>query len=60
VRKALDSGSAAECTAALERIAEVGRILSDVVLYDPGAFSSGGAGGEGAAAGDPAGTVEEA
>ena len=34
--KALESGSAAECTAALERIAEVGRILSEVILYDPG------------------------
>jgi hypothetical protein len=60
-RKALESGSAAECTAALERIAEVGRILSDVILYDPGAFSSNEeeAAGEGAG-GETAGTVEEA
>ena len=37
-RRALDSGSAAECTQALERLAEVGRILSDVILYDPASF----------------------
>ena len=52
-RKALDSGSAAECTQALERIAEVGRILSDVILYDPGSLSGAGASADG---GD---TVEE-
>ncbi len=52
-RKALDSGSAAECTQALERIAEVGRILSDVILYDPGSLSGAGAAADG---GD---TVEE-
>jgi len=52
-RKALDSGSAAECTQALERIAEVGRILSDVILYDPGSLSGAGASTDG---GD---TVEE-
>ncbi len=39
-KKALDSGSATECTEALEKIAEMGRILSEVILYDPGAFSS--------------------
>jgi len=39
-RKALESGSASECTAALEKIAEMGRILSEVILYDPGAFTS--------------------
>jgi molecular chaperone DnaK len=39
-RKALESGSATECTAALEKIAEMGRILSEVILYDPGQFSS--------------------
>jgi len=59
-RKTLESGSVAECTQALERIAEVGRILSEVILYDPSAFSSeegaAGAGAEGAAAD----TVEEA
>ncbi len=38
--RALESGSAAECTAALERIAEVGSILSEVILYDPGSFST--------------------
>jgi len=37
---ALESGSAAECTAALERIAEVGAILSEVILYDPGSFNA--------------------
>ncbi|MBZ5639160.1 MAG: molecular chaperone DnaK [Acidobacteriia bacterium] len=39
-RKALQSGSAAECTQSLERIAEVGRILSEVILYDPGSFEA--------------------
>ena len=39
-RKSLAGGSAAECTQALERLGEVGRILSEVILYDPSAFSS--------------------
>jgi hypothetical protein len=39
-KRALDSGSATECTEALEKIAEVGRILSAVILYDPGSFST--------------------
>ena len=39
-RKALESGSASECTEALEKIAEMGRILSEVILYDPGSFSA--------------------
>lgn len=52
-RKALDSGSASECTQALERLAEIGQVLSEVILYDPTAFGS----GSGAAAED---TVEEA
>ena len=39
-RKALDSGHASECTEALEKIAEMGRILSDVILYDPGTFTA--------------------
>jgi molecular chaperone DnaK len=59
-RKALESGSAAECTSALERIGEVGRILSEVILYDPSAFSSGEEGGDPAAEGESADTVEEA
>jgi len=60
-RKALESSSAAECTGALERIAEVGRVLSDVILYDPGAFSAGEDGGEGKAAdaGETPDSVEE-
>jgi molecular chaperone DnaK len=37
-KTALDSGNASECTDALERIAEVGTILSEVILYDPGSF----------------------
>jgi molecular chaperone DnaK len=37
-RKALQGGGAAECTQSLERIADVGRILSEVILYDPGSF----------------------
>jgi molecular chaperone DnaK len=52
-RKALDSGSAAECTQALERVAEVGRVLSEVILYDPASVS-----GSGTSA-DAADTVEE-
>jgi molecular chaperone DnaK len=39
-RKALESGSASECTEALEKIAEMGRILSEVILYDPGTFTT--------------------
>jgi len=39
-KRALDSGSASECTEALEKIAEMGRILSEVILYDPGTFST--------------------
>ena len=38
-KEALESGSASECTAALEKIAEMGKILSEVILYDPGAFA---------------------
>ena len=41
-KQALESGSATECTDALEKIAEMGRILSEVILYDPGSFSSAG------------------
>jgi molecular chaperone DnaK len=37
--RALDSGRASECTSALERIAEVSAILSDVILYDPSSVS---------------------
>ena len=44
-KRALEHGTAAECTEALEKIAEMGRILSEVILYDPGSFSSGVAGG---------------
>ncbi len=55
-RKSLESGGAAECTQALEKIAEVGTILAEVILYDPGAFSS--AGTEGAPKADED-TVEE-
>ena len=40
-RKALEAGSMAECTEALEKIAEVGQILSEVILYDPSTISSG-------------------
>ena len=60
-RKALEGGSAAECTLALERIADVGRILSEVILYDPGAFSPDDGGESGAAAGgETADSIEEA
>ena len=43
-KKALESGSAGNCTDALEKIAEMGKILSEVILYDPGSFSSGDSG----------------
>jgi molecular chaperone DnaK len=59
-RKALEGGSAAECTLALERIADVGRILSDVILYDPGAFSADDGESGAAAGGEAAESVEEA
>src|SRR4029079_6513761 len=35
-RRALDSGNTADITQSLERISEVGQILSAVILYDPG------------------------
>ena len=38
-RNALESGNAGECTEALEKIADMGRILSEVILYDPGSLS---------------------
>ncbi len=37
-KHALESGSASQCTSALERVAEMGKILSEVILYDPGTF----------------------
>ena len=40
-KEALEKGTASECTEALEKIAEMGRILSEVILYDPGSFGSG-------------------
>ena len=39
-KHALEGGSVSECTDALEKIAQMGRILSEVILYDPGTFSS--------------------
>ena len=39
-KKALESGSASQCTEALEKIAVMGKILSEVILYDPGTFSA--------------------
>jgi molecular chaperone DnaK len=39
-RSALESGNASECTEALEKIAEMGKILSEVILYDPGSMLS--------------------
>jgi molecular chaperone DnaK len=38
-KQALESGSASECTVALEKIAEMGRILSEVILYDPSSLT---------------------
>jgi len=40
-KEALDKGTASECTEALEKISEMGRILSEVILYDPGSFGAG-------------------
>jgi molecular chaperone DnaK len=58
-RRALDTGNAPDISQSLERIAEVGQILSAVILYDPGSL-----GPDTAAAADPAkdpaDTVEEA
>ena len=39
-KHALESGSAPQCTEALEKVAEMGRILSEVILYDPGSFAT--------------------
>ena len=39
-KKALESGSTSQCTEALEKIAVMGKILSEVILYDPGTFSA--------------------
>lgn len=39
-RKSLEKESIAECTQSLEKVAEVGRILSEVILYDPGSVDS--------------------
>jgi hypothetical protein len=39
-KKALESGNLSECTEALERIAEAGALLSDVILYDPSTLSA--------------------
>jgi molecular chaperone DnaK len=55
-RKALEGGNTAEVNQALERIAEVGHILSEVILYDPGSYP----GPAGEDQHDPADTVEEA
>ena len=38
-RKSLESGNATECLEALEKIAEMGKILSEVILYDLGSMS---------------------
>ena len=37
-KHALESGSASQCTEALEKVAEMGKILSEVILYDPGSY----------------------
>jgi molecular chaperone DnaK len=46
-RKVLEDGDLAECSEALEKLAEVGLILSEVILYDPGSFSASKDGGSG-------------
>jgi len=40
-KKALEVGSLTEVLESLERVAEAGKILSEVILYDPGSFSVG-------------------
>jgi molecular chaperone DnaK len=55
-RKALESDSSDRCYEALEKLAEVGVILSEVILYDPNAFGS----SEEEAAADGADNAEEA
>jgi molecular chaperone DnaK len=39
-RKALQGANAADCFQSLEKIAEAGHILSEVILYDPGGIDS--------------------
>ena len=39
-KDALETGSATQCTEALEKVAEMGKILSEVILYDPGSYQS--------------------
>ncbi len=56
-RKALEAGSIAECTEALERLAKAGQVLAEVILYDPEALLKR---PEGAEEGAEADTVEEA
>ncbi len=55
-KKAVESESNDRCYEALEKLAEVGVILSEVILYDPGAISA----DPEEPAGDDAGSVEEA
>jgi hypothetical protein len=40
-KKALEVGSLTEVLESLEGVAEAGKILSEVILYDPGSFSVG-------------------
>ncbi len=54
-QKAVESGSNERCYEALEKLAEVGIILSEVILYDPGAIST----DPEKPAGDDAGSPEE-
>ncbi|MBD3867619.1 MAG: molecular chaperone DnaK [Acidobacteria bacterium] len=55
-KKAVESGSNDRCYEALEKLAEVGVILSEVILYDPGAISA----DPDEPASDKAGSAEEA
>ena len=55
-KKAVESGSNDRCYEALEKLAEVGVILSEVILYDPGAISA----DPDEPASDEAGSAEEA
>jgi len=55
-KKAVESGSNDRCYEALEKLAEVGVILSEVILYDPGAISA----DSDEPAADDAGNAEEA
>ena len=55
-RRAVSGNSISECTACLEKLQDASKILTDVILYNPTAFSKVGEDGPG---GDGGTTIEE-